>query len=65
MSLTTQISIKIKTEEITFIERFLCYAPITLSHDDADLQKMVTQTLDKCKCDQSNMDVYVTIKAMW
>ncbi len=67
MSVSTfsEVKVSIKDSDQKLSRKFPIYIPITVSHDDPELKKMVDQTMTDFKGDQKDCDVSVTIKYTW
>lgn len=60
-----KVSIRIKSDDLTFKEDYLVYSPITISHEDKMLMQLVKQTMDKVKGELNNPDIIITAKLTW
>lgn len=59
-----EISIKVSDDDSSLVSKYLCYEEnLTLSHDDLELQRMVSETTAKFKGDAK--DILIKIKYTW
>jgi hypothetical protein len=60
-----EVKVAIIDSDQKLARKFPVYEPITISHDDPVLRKMVDQTIADFKGDQKDCDINVTIKYPW
>ena len=60
-----ELIISLRSEELTLKDKFLIYVPITLSHEDPTLQKLVTEMLDKFAKKDGDIDITIKAKFTW
>jgi len=51
----TTISVKIKSEDVSFKQDFLVYSPIEISHESADLKRLIDQAVANFKGKPENI----------